>query len=166
MCHDGESCALLELISPTPTSPTKARIRAVSHEHAATMVVKCVDLRPLASPRPVHMHAGIVASVGQFVFFSTKDSPHVHGGVVTSVVGSDLVVHEYRQAPSIKRRFTSLYINPTSGKYEARVKPPTSHLPVLVDVSADAVHACGSIDNYHISASLFDALRSLGVLDE
>lgn len=165
--YEGQRYQLLELLASTPTEPTKAHIRAVSHEGDEELTVKFSTLRPLASPRPVHMHtARTDVQIGQFVFFSNDDTPHVHGGTVTGLSDTTVTVHEHRQAKQVKRRFTPLYRDSATGKFEVKVKPLKQHTPVSVTLPLTGEVAVGSIDNYHISAPLLDTLKSLGVLEE
>jgi len=165
--YDGTRYHLLDLVSPTPTDPTKARIRSTTHTGDTTLLVKYTDLRPLATPRPVHMHTSSSSLlINDFVFFSLPDSSVVQGGIVVATQQGSVTVYECRQAPSQQRRFTPIYLNSTNDRYEAKLKPSACHMPVHVDVPVACVLAHGRIDNHYISASLFETLRSLGVLDE
>lgn len=45
-------------------------------------------------------------------------------------------------------------------------RPHSHHTPVLRDVGIRSVHVRGSIHKYCVDATMFDALRTQGVLDE
>ena len=63
--------------------------------------------------------------------------------------------------------FTPLYLNSTNNRHEVKVEPdPNVHTPTMITVSNADVLASGSIHDYMINDSLFDTLRSMGVLDE
>ena len=88
----------------TPSESAKALIRLVSHESAPTRIVRYSSLRPLASPRPEHMHSTVATGsmqVGKFVFFSsdTMSSADVLGGKIVSVDTDTecITVHEHHQ---------------------------------------------------------------------
>ena len=88
--YDGQEYTLLSIGDSTPTTPAKAIVRLVSHEHVATRTVRYASLRPRASPCPEHMNSSVTCDsleVGQFVFFAsdTMSSTDVlgPGGMVT-----------------------------------------------------------------------------------
>ena len=168
--YDSQEYTLLSIDASTPTNPAKAVIRLVSHEHVATRTVRYASLRPLASPRPEHMHSSVTCDsmdVGKFVFFSSGTSTDVLGGTVTriNVDAQKITVHEHRQANIATRRFTPLYTNTTNLRIEQRVKPLSHHAPVLHDVRVSHVHAVGTVERYHIEQTLLDSLRAMGVMD-
>ena len=137
--YDGCPYVLLDLVSPTVTQPTKAVIRDASHSGVVTKTVKYVDLRPLATHRPVHMHSVSTSPksvvVGDFVFFSESYSPLVEAGKVLNVSSDNVVeVHVHRQAPKMKRRFVPLYLNDTTGVVEPKEVPQAYHSPSLSSV--------------------------------
>ena len=166
--YNGEKYKLLDLVGSTPTQETKAVIRSVSHTSAETKTVRYATLRPLASPRPVLMHTTAHATVGDFVFYTTQESQTVNAGVVTDTSddGKTLIVHEHRQAPKQKKRFTPLYPDTSTNKHEVKLKPKPHHEATMVTVHDDDVLVTGSIFDHMVHDSMFDALRSLGVLDE
>ena len=57
--YDSQEYTLLSIGDSTPTTPAKAVIRLVSHEHVATRTVRYASLRPLASPRPELMRSSV-----------------------------------------------------------------------------------------------------------
>ena len=57
--YDSQEYTLLSIDASTPTNPAKAGIRLVSHEHVAPRTVRHASLRPLAFPRPEHMHSSV-----------------------------------------------------------------------------------------------------------
>jgi len=173
--YDGEEYLLLQVYASTPTVPSKATIRRADHDFTRSLVVKYSELRPLTDPHPSHMFSAANVSmndveVGDFVFFSVPGSSHVYAGTVSSVLAASqtFVVHEHRQAEALraKRRFTPLYTNTMTKKYEPKEKPQSHHTPVLRNVPLRHVFTHGQIDKYHIDATMFDTLRSLGVIDE
>ena len=105
--YEGERYKLIDLVRSTPTQPTKAIIRSVTHEGVDTKTVLYSTLRPLASPRPVHMHTELHMHTGDFIFFSQQGQQEVHAGVITSIIdhGQKFRVHEHRQVP---RLYTSV----------------------------------------------------------
>ena len=154
---------LLSIGDSTPTTPAKAVIRLVSHEHVATRTVRYASLRPLASPRPEHMRSSVTCDgieVGQFVFFSDTTSTDVLGGTVThmDVDAQSITVHEHRQANVSVRRFTPLYTNTTNSRIEQRAKPLSHHVALLHDVPVSHVHAVGNILRHHVDQSLLDSM--------
>ena len=87
--------------------------------------------------------------------------------IIDAYDGQKFRVHEYRQAPGLRKRFTPPYLNSTNNRHEVKVKPsPAVHTPTMITVSNADVLACGSIHDYMINGSLFDTLRSMGVLGE
>ena len=166
--YDGEKYKLLDLVRSSPTQETKAVIRSVSHDNAETKTVQYATLRTLASPHPVHMHTTALAAVGDFVSFTTQESQIVHAGIVTDTAdaGKTLAVHEHRQAPRLKKRFTPLYLNTNTNKHEVKLKPKPYHEATMVTVHDTDVLATGSIFDHMVHDSMFDALHSIGVLDE
>ena len=106
-------------------------------------------------------------AVGDFVYFSNPDQPHVQAGVVLTASGDEFTVHEYRQAPVDKTRFTPLYTNSQNGRLEAKLKPQTVHTPVIHDITLQHAITSGKIStSYHIDETLQHSLRSLGILDQ
>ena len=173
--YEGEQYLLEQTHVSTPTVPAKATIRRAEHDSTRSLIVKYSDLRPLTDPRPSHMFSTTDVAmkdvkVGEFVFFSVPNSAHVFGGIVSSILlaSKTFVVHEHRQAEALraKRRFTPLYTNTTTKRYEPKEKPQSHHTPVLRNVPLHRVFTHGQIDKYHIDANMFDTLRSLGVIDE
>jgi len=114
------------------------------------------------------MHTTAHAAVGDFVFYTTQESQTVNAGVVTDTSddGKTLTVHEHRQAPKQKKRFTPLYLNTNTNKHEVKLKPKPHHEATMVTVHDDDVLVTGSIFDHMVHDSMFDALHSLGVLDE
>ena len=170
--YDGKLHTLIDLVESTPHEPTKAVIRSVDHQGVDTITVRYAALRPLADPRPVHMHTSPAARVqsvspGDFVFFSQPNVPHVMSGVVTFTDGNAISVHEYRQAPIQRTRQTPLYINTQTGQLEAKTQPRAHHTPVMHDITITDIHVLGSISlTLHIDDVMFDTLRAIGVVDQ
>ena len=170
--YDGKLHTLIDLVESTPHEPTKAVIRSVDHQGVDTITVRYAALRPLADPRPVHMHTSPAARVqsvspGDFVFFSRPNVPHVMSGVVTFTDGNAISVHEYRQAPIQRTRQTPLYINTQTGQLEAKTQPRAHHTPVMHDITITDIHVLGSISlTMHIDDVMFDTLRAIGVVDQ
>ena len=158
------------MLASTPTSRAKAIIRNASHTSIDTRIVKYVDLRPLASHRPVHMHTRshqpVSVNVGDFVFFSRVTDIDVLAGIVTTIAPDGSVsVHEHRQAPTLVRRFVPLYLNTRTGAHEAREVAHDYHTPDIVQVPLSAILLTGTIRRYFIESHMLDSLRSLGVSD-
>ena len=137
--YAGELHVLLRLADSPPSMPAKAVVRNVSHDGVAEKTVLYSDLRPLASPRPVHLYSSPrPVACGDFVFFTFDDSPHVRGGVVSEVMANgSFGVHEYRQSPKRKRLFQPLYFNSISNSYDVKRKP--SHHSYQLHGVADRV---------------------------
>ena len=166
--YNSEPFILTHVSTTSANEPTKATIRQTGHSGSTTSVVKYADLRPIADPRPSHLlslpqRTAITVTVGQFVFFRNDSSNEIKGGVVIEASGQKVVVHEYRQAPSQKRRFSPLYINRQSGSMETKVKPTSQHRPVNHDISNTQVLVSGGIHNFFVDANMFDTLQSMGV---
>ena len=175
MSHEGQVYKLMSIDTSTPSEPATARIRNASHEDAPTRIVRYSSLRPLASPRPEHMHSTVTTDsmqVGKFVFFSSDTSANVLGGKIVSVDvdAACITVHEHRQASIATRRFTPLYTNTAhrDNRMEAKEKPRPCHVHVHVlhDVPINRVHVVGNITGYHVHQSMLDSLRSMGIVDE
>ena len=170
--YDGDEYQLLEVIYLHDDIPTKAVVRTVTHDNATSKTVKYGDLRPLTDPRPVNMHRNNnptvdSADVGDFVFYSSANSQKVHSGLITAKLDArKYTVHQYAQAQKQETRFTPLYYNSQTKKNECKVKPQTVHSPVLSDINLSDITVVGSISNtYHVTPSLLDAVRSVGVAD-
>ena len=77
---------------------------------------------------PVKRPPTAQAAVGDVVFSTTQDPElqAVHAGVqlVTGAAdtGKALAVHEHRQAPRQKTRFTPLYLITSTNKHDAKLK--------------------------------------------
>ena len=168
--------SLMSIDTSTPSEPAKAAIRSTSHEDAPTRIVRYDSLRPLASPRPEHMHSTAATDslqVGKFAFFSSDTSADVLGGKIVSmrvdVDAACITVHEHRQASRATRQFTPLYTWSNTAhrgnRMEAKEKPQPCHVHVLHDVPIDKVHVVRNITGYHVHQSMLDSLRSMGVVD-
>jgi hypothetical protein len=173
--HEGQVYKLMSIDTSTPSEPATARIRNASHEDAPTRIVRYSSLRPLASPRPEHMHSTVATDsmqVGKFVFFSSDTSANVLGGKIVSVDvdAACITVHEHRQASIATRRFTPLYTNTAhrDNRMEAKEKPQPCHVHVFHDVPINRVHdiVVGNITGYHVHQYMLDSLRSMGIVDE
>ena len=127
--------------------------------------------RPLASPRPTHYfskQSHEQCNVGDFVFFSDKNDSRVFGGVILtkSDDGSEVSIHEHRQADKRKTRFTPLYQIRQSGRFEVRQVPLPHHSAAVRSVLTRNIHVSGVITNYHIHPDMLNRLKTLGILHE
>ena len=178
--HNGECFTIVNLIRNDSQQPLKADIRSVGHDNVVVHRIKYCDLRPLNTQRPVIMRsqsttaANVPHAQGDFVFYTDPDDDSsVKAGVVLSIGdasrsahGDTTHVHEYQRAPKVKTRYTGLYTDTQTQRIEARVKPTTTQVKVVVHIRPSAVHAAGTISSsLHIDDHLRAHVTSTGVTD-
>lgn len=165
--HEGVQHTLLEVMQSSNSEPTKATIRVADHDTTTTKVVTYDTLRPLASPRPVHMHTTTDIALGKFAFYTDPTTHKVKAGTITnlSADSATATIHVHERSEVLVTRHTPLYLNTRNGKHERKEKPQPHHEPVTIIVPCHDIIVTGSIHNYHVGNNMLDALKSLGVLE-
>ena len=103
---------------------------------------------------------------GSFLLFTTRDSPRVSAGIVTSKTtsGTQLTVHEHRQSQEDKRKFTPVYKNVTTGRLVwGTGVPGFQDEPAEVTLSAAWIISCGFLQDSYVDSGTLAVLQSRGM---